>query len=631
MAKKVLVPNTDKPKKLTLADRALIKIFKKVNKHVEWHKLPKYIGVLNLLAFRLELDRDNLHDVYPDATAQGTEASCPMKDERYLTARNSDGLFNSLEQPMMGCSGMRFGRNVPRDKTLKPSDAELMNPSPRLVSQQLLARTKFKPATIVNLLAAAWIQFQVHDWFNHDSNLPGIDEIEIPLPLHDTWPSGHMRIPRSKPDIPLEELDTKAPGYKNMNSSWWDASQIYGSTESVTISLREGAPNGKLHLRREGFVDFLPRDENDLPKTGFNTNWWLGLELMHTLFALEHNSICDMLLDKYPDWSSDQLFDTARTINCALMAKIHTVEWTPAILNHPTIEVALNANWWGIIGEKLHKLIGRVAKNDIIGGIPGSGVDFHNVPFSLTEEFVSVYRLHPLIPDNVAFFSASTGSHTKTTPIADLAFSKAQNAIGPKTTFADAFYSFGINYPGAITHHNTPNFLRHLTTPDGLVRDMGTMDILRDRERGVPRYMEFRRQVHMPVPKSFLELTGNDACLAAQLAAVYENDLEKVDLMAGMFCEPLPKGFGFSDTAFRIFILMASRRLKTDRFLAGDAWNEKVYTKEGMKWVQGETMGSVLRRHFPEVGESLRGRENAFRPWRKVGSTAEYGGEETNA
>tara|TARA_R110002060_G_scaffold14193_4_gene19883 strand:- start:958 stop:1233 length:276 start_codon:yes stop_codon:yes gene_type:complete len=87
------------------------------------------------------------------------------------------------------------------------------------------------------------------------------------------------------------------------------------------------------------------------------------------------------------------------------MAKIHTVEWTPAILNHPTIEVALNANWWGLIGEKLHKLVGRIAKNEIIGGIPGSGVDFHNVPFSLTEEFVSVYRLHPLIPGTKILFN----------------------------------------------------------------------------------------------------------------------------------------------------------------------------------------------------------------------------------
>ena len=36
--------------------------------------------------------------------------------------------------------------------------------------------------------------------------------------------------------------------------------------------------------------------------------------------------------------------------------------------------------------------------------------------------------------------------------------------------------------------------------------------------------------------------------------------------MIGMYAERKPKGFGFSDTAFRIFILMASRRLESDRF-----------------------------------------------------------------
>ncbi len=30
--------------------------------------------------------------------------------------------------------------------------------------------------------------------------------------------------------------------------------------------------------------------------------------------------------------------------------------------------------------------------------------------------------------------------------------------------------------------------------------------------------------------------------------------------------EDFPEGFAFSDTAFRIFILMASRRLNSDRF-----------------------------------------------------------------
>jgi hypothetical protein len=154
---------------LSLTDRAIIGIFKGVNKVIAWHKLPRYIGVFNLLAYRLELDNDNLHDVYPDGTFQGTKATCPMKDQTFLTTRNSDGLYNNLDMPKMGCSGQRFGRNVTRDHTTKPTDAELLTPNPRLVSEQLLQRKQFKPATIVNLLAAAWIQFQVHDWVNHEA------------------------------------------------------------------------------------------------------------------------------------------------------------------------------------------------------------------------------------------------------------------------------------------------------------------------------------------------------------------------------------------------------------------------------------------------------------------------------
>lgn len=234
-------------------------------------------------------------------------------------------------------------------------------------------------------------------------------------------------------------------------------------------------------------------------------------------------------------------------------------------------------------------------------------------------------------PDNIAFFKSNSGAHVRTTPIIDCAFSQAQDAFNKETNMADVFYSFGINYPGAITHHNTPEFLRTLFVPsDGVTRDMASIDILRDRERGVPRYCEFRRLFHMKAPKTFLDLVGGkDKELASTLASVYDDDIEKVDLQVGMFCEPLPKGFGFSDTAFRVFILMASRRIQADRFLAGDGWSEDVYSKEGMAHVQNEGMISVLLRHFPGLKPALHGRDNAFRPWVKVGSSKEYKGVET--
>ncbi|KAH7305556.1 feebly protein [Stachybotrys elegans] len=612
-------------------ERAGISAFRAINKYVPWYKLPTLVGALNLAFLRIELRGYNLHDGYASASAQGTPEDEPMHDERFKTVRNSDGKFNSPEMPRMGCRGMRFGRNFAREATQKPTDEELWTPNPRLVSEAFMARKEgeFKPATILNLLAAAWIQFQTHDWFNHETDLNG-EPFDVPLPPHDSW-KGSMKLPKTKPDDVLDPSDIKCPGYKNVNTAWWDGSQIYGSSEADTAKLRGESPDGKLTLNQNGTGAFIPRGEDGTPLTGFSDNWWVGMEMLHTLFALEHNAICDELRKAYPDWTGDQLFDKARLVNSALMAKIHTVEWTPAILDTPIMEVSMNANWWGLVGEKLTKALGRLSRrSEIISGIPGSTVDHDGIPFSLTEEFVSVYRMHSLIPDNVAFFNSKDGAHKTTTPMVDLTFEKAQKPLDEGLSFADLFYSFGINYPGAITNNNYPNFLRDLHTPEGLHRDLGTVDILRDRERGVPRYLEFRRMLRMSVPTTFEEITGGNKELAARLSEVYNGDITKVDSLVGSHSEPLIPGFGFSETAFRIFIVMASRRLKSDRFIAGN-WNAETYTKEGFRWVQNTNMRDVLVRHFPELGDILKNSTNAFAPWEKKPASNDYKGIETNA
>ncbi|CAN9473005.1 unnamed protein product [Alternaria alternata] len=630
------VSSQSKPEPYTytpgLPQRALIAVFHGVNNIIPWHKLPTWIGVLNVAAFRYELRQKNLHDVYPSPNNQGT-LGCPhLSDEQYLHTRHSDGLFNDLSAPKMGCTGMRFGRNVPREHTAKPSEEELMTPNPRLISEQLLKRDNFKPATSLNLLAAAWIQFQVHDWFQHENSAS--ETYNVPLPKGDKWssPDGRMKIEQTQPDAALDKTDKTAPAYRNINTHWWDGSQIYGSTELRTTELRGQSKNGKLTVDTQKIATFLPRDSNGIPQTGFMTNWWLGLEMLHTLFVLEHNTICDALVTAYPSWSSERIFDTARLVNCALMAKIHTVEWTPAILAHPVLEISMNANWWGVLGERLYKILGRVsATSEAISGIPGSSVEHHAAPYALTEEFVSVYRMHALIPDTIAFFNSRTGEHKTTHSIGDVAFEKARAPLeNDGLDFSDVFYSFGVNYPGAITLNNTPDFLRDLHTPDGRHIDLSTIDVLRDRERGVPRYNAFRRLFHLAPMTSFLELTGGNKAVAEKLAVIYEDDIEKVDLLVGCLAEPLPAGFGFSDTAFRVFILMASRRLKSDRFIAGD-WNEKTYSKVGMQWVQNGGMKDVLGRHFPELESVLAKSGNPFAPWAMKDASKKYEGKETNA
>jgi hypothetical protein len=147
--------------------------------------------------------------------------------------------------------------------------------------------------------------------------------------------------------------------------------------------------------------------------------------------------------------------------------------------------------------------------------------------------------------------------------------------------------------------------------------DLGTIDILRDRERGVPRYNQFLRLLHKPPVRSFDEISDVPAW-CEEIRRVYDNDLEKVDTMVGMMCEPLPTGMGFSDTAFRVFLLMASRRLKSDRFLSKD-FRPEVYTRQGVDWVNQTTMIDVITRHFPALAEPMKGLDSAFKPWTATG------------
>jgi hypothetical protein len=63
--------------------------------------------------------------------------------------------------------------------------------------------------------------------------------------------------------------------------------------------------------------------------------------------------------------------------------------------------------------------------------------------------------------------------------------------------------------------------------------------------------------------------------------------------------------------------LMASRRLKSDRFFTDD-YNDEHYTKAGLDWINNSSMKTVLLRHFPELAPALGPIGNAFAPWVRV-------------
>jgi hypothetical protein len=275
----------------------------------------------------------------------------------------------------------------------------------------------------------------------------------------------------------------------------------------------------------------------------------------------------------------------------------------------------MNANWYGVMPKWVKRTFGHIGSGELISGIVGSPLDHHTAPYSITSEFVAVYRMHPLIPDEYQIRSHETDEIVAETDFTPIQGHDTRGAVD-QYGMSDLIYSLGIAHPGAITLHNHPDALRNLVRVNGDHVDIGTIDILRDRERGVPRYNDFRERLRKRRVTKFEDLTPNPEW-NEQIREVYSGDIDKVDTHVGMLGEKLPPGFGFSDTAFRIFILMASRRLKSDRFFTND-YTPEVYTPEGLQWVDDNLFGDVVLRHHPELGPALAGSENAFAPWKSV-------------
>jgi Animal haem peroxidase len=574
---------------------------------VGWHRLrPRILGIVVLLGLRAKLRRKNLH------LFEGGERPPVPPPPPDRTLRTLDGTWNDEKtDPRMGSRDARFGRNIEDGRLVRQTPPGL--PSPRLISRELLARQRFIPAWTLNVLAAAWVQFEVHDWFSHAPDREAA-RYRIPLAQDDPWPAPPLEVEPVKTDSTAGR--EFPPTFASHDTHWWDGSQIYGNDPEFARLVR--GDGGKVALDR----DYLPKKEllDEYFKSPAGANFWVGLGLLHTVFMREHNAICEYLRKEEPTLSDEERFERARLINAAVMAKIHTVEWTPAVIAHPTTELGMRAIWNGLAGRKLGKLLDPRHKHDTFRGIPGSPTDHFDVSYSLTEEFVAVYRMHQLLPDEFVFRSVANDEQRERLQFPDVAAQQTRELL-TRIGVEDAFYSLGVAPAGAIVLHNFPNHLRALKrVRDGTEEliDVATTDIVRIRESAIPRYQEFRRLFHRTPVERFEHLTS-DPVVQDELRRVYDNRLEQVDLMVGLLAEPRPEGFAFGDTTFRVFLLMASRRLKSDRFFTVD-YTPEVYTAAGLRWIEDASMVKILARHYPRLRPVLYGVENAFKPWPRVPS-----------
>lgn len=611
-----------------------------------WHKKSLIQGLLALSKIREKLNRENLQDTYSPNSKAYSQPSCSPES---ATARMNDGSCNNPKDSAMGMVGMRFGRNV-KDLSVisnKLDEKDILDPNPLVISRELLKRNhkdekdeSYKTAP-VNMLAAAWIQFQNHDWFSHGENMNDIS-ITRPYVMKDSGAGkGDLNlliVPRTQPDNTQGKDNMGFPTFRNEVTHWWDGSQIYGS-EMAYVDCAQKSPKllrscrGGRMLTKGGY---LPLGKDGKEMTGFNRNWWVGIDFLHTLFVRNHNLIAIKLGAQYPSWDDEKLFNTARLVNVAMMAKFHTIEWTPGILANDKLNLAMHANWYGVVtgikklrqqrrngeshvpvdgGPFLSMFAKFFVNSPVMIGLVGGKLDTHDKMYALTEEFTSVYRLHSLLPETLVVGN----DHI---PVGETREKKAPIVFGkyPLNAWAN---SMGKQRAGALTIGNFPQFLRNINIPAlgykklEFQMDIAAIDILRDRERGVPRYNDFREQLNLKRVKDFEDLmpqnTAKNREITQKLRRIYGN-IDRMDLLVGTLAESYrPQGFGFGETMFQVFVLMASRRLQADRFFTTD-YNERVYSKLGLQLIDEATFKSVLVNNVPSLDAS-KIPANAFAPW----------------
>lgn len=560
----------------------------------------------------------------------------------------------------------------------------------------------------------------------------------------------------------------------NHVTAWWDASQLYGYDERSGRRVKHD-PNdpAKLLLRpvgegqgggdRQGYLPLFDPADPINPEwagqeaTAFPDNWSIGLSFFHNVFAREHNAFVDEFrrqaaftpdadsglrnpadpdrVIRYREVRAQELFEVARLVVAAEIAKIHTIEWTTQLLYNEPLNRGMNANWHGVfekqelVANMLKEVVRHLGTSDearktnslyaALAGGPGifglgnrvyegkslaglidpdktdrwdlknddhinGGVNHFGSPFNFPEEFITVYRLHPLLPDLIDYreWNREPNIIRQKVPVIETFRGKATEAMHQKG-LPNWALSMGRQRLGLLTLRNHPQFLQNLTMnrlqSSTQQIDVAALDLIRDRERGVPRYNEFRRQYGLKQLTSFddfvnrqepdtkkraaqeelvkilREVYGQHRCDARKKiteAQVNEDqspindclghpdgsqvdNIEDVDTVVGWLAEfRRPHGFAISETQFVVFILNASRRLFSDRFFTS-SFRPEFYTTMGVEWVlhngpgpeqmeQGKPNGHeqpvspmkrVLLRTMPELAGELQGVVNVFDPW----------------
>ncbi|VDN08197.1 unnamed protein product [Thelazia callipaeda] len=469
---------------------------------------------------------------------QLTEADCKQSLCYHLLYRTYDGVCNNLEKPLLGAAFRPFLRHLPaeyddgiseplcRVTYLTLASIRSTRPTPREISRILLSSSQTVLHDKYNTLIMQFGQFMSHDIAKTTlqpsakctscNPVPSIC-MTIPISPRDNNQAFKerrcLKISRSSPicgtgrnGMPREQL--------NENSAFIDASPLYGSSSKDLHKFRLGR-TGFLHMNRFNNQLVLPFDQSKCKSPekciatftagDIRVNLFIGLSATHILFSREHNRIASILQKLNPRWSGDRLFQEARKIVGAEVQSITYREFLPKIL-----------------GNFMSKHIG-----------PYEGYDPKVNPTVSNVFTTSAYRFgHGMLQE----------------------FYQRLNLFGKNISQGGFMFGEGvfksdkILFEGGIdpilrgfmmTPAKRPHRMsKSITEKMFGSTDLGSVNIQRGRDHGLPSYNKWRQFCGMPLAKDFEELKNEilEKGIRDGLAKTYHTP-DDVDLYIGSMVE----------------------------------------------------------------------------------------------
>uniref|UniRef100_A0A914C8J2 peroxidase n=1 Tax=Acrobeloides nanus TaxID=290746 RepID=A0A914C8J2_9BILA len=501
----------------------------------------------------------------------------------HLSYRSFDGTCNNLGKPLLGAAFRQYIRHLPSeydDHIAEPvSNIRKTRPSPREASRALLASSQVVTHDKYNSLVMQWGQFMSHDMakttLQPTANCPTCSPVPskcIPVGIDSKDPNtlfkerGCLKISRSAPicgtgsSSPREQL--------NENTGFVDASMIYGSSTKDLHKFRDGR-TGFLKMDRFNEMMVLPFDHSKCTAAAtckatfvagdIRANLFIGLSSLHIMFAREHNRLATALQSLNPAWSGDRLFQEARKI---VGAEVHAI----------------------LYKEFLPKILGS-AFDTVIG--PYKGYD-PNVDPTISNEFTtSGYRFghgmlmekYPRLDENGN--DVSTGDFTFGEGVFKSNKILFEGGIDP---IVRGFWSTPVKRP----HRMTPAVTESMFGST----DLGSLNIQRGREHGIPSYNKWRQFCGSPPAKTFDDLADKmlDSSIRDELKKHYPSP-DDMDLYVGAMVEDPVVGGLVGSTLACIIGDQFKRTRDGDRFYFE---NKGIFTPAQLAELHKITLSRIL-------------------------------------